>query len=109
MRYRVCPIKAYEVLITVSLLFFYCVTGNSSPPSGPLLFTVSNVAGEWKSRREAIAAMKGLSAATARLRLDNKETDADTGLVTEHWEPAESQVAPNVGSFDQRQYRQKRW
>jgi hypothetical protein len=81
-----------EVVITVSLLFLQPGAGNSSPPSGPLLYTVSNVQGEWKSRREAIAAMKGVSAATAGLQFNNKETNADTGLVTEYWGPTVSEV-----------------
>ncbi len=89
-----------EVILTVSLLLFYCVTGNSSPPSGPLLYTVSNIPGEWKSRREAIAAMKSVSAATSRFRLNDKEINADTGLVTEYWEPSELEVAPDFGSFE---------
>jgi hypothetical protein len=44
--------------------------------------------------------MKGVSAATAGLQFNNKETNADTGLVTEYWGPTVSEVAPNVGSFE---------
>jgi len=44
--------------------------------------------------------MKSVSAASARLQFSHKETDADTGLVTEYWGAAESQIAPNVESFE---------
>ena len=90
----------YQTLSFTFLAFLSYLPGNASTPSGPLLYVVSNVPGQWKSRSEAIAQMKGVSAAAASFKFSGKDTDAASGLVTEYWEPAESLVPPNVGSFE---------
>lgn len=91
----------YAFALSTSFVSLHCSAVYGSPPTGALLYTVSNVPGvQFESRSAAIIAMKSVSAAADRLRLEDKTIDSEIGLVTEFWAPSEVEAPPNFGPFE---------